>query len=982
MNKKLNIKEVKSMRLNISKSKKRIVLYTFLLIMIISGFTTAPQYNSFVSNLVNPNISTGITIITPADGEQYFDPMEGYYPAIYGFENDDDGTNPEGWVVFEDGGTAHVMSNLDGHKKIVYLEDTSSSSHVSIENDFTGQIDGTIEFWIRVSSTSEKCNTIELYDDNSEDGVLIKFDSGTIYYYTTSWHAILPYDANKWHHIKIEFNCSEPSNDWHIWIDDFHRGPYTFKGNPIAMDNFRINTQNGKTTDTWVDAIGYDWEHYDVGDNKEEGFLLSFTPNNFASMSYKLDGLSSISILGNITIPMPDYGVHTIEVFGGSSSGSSQFKISPIKIINPKAENVYANMETDTSGLYDYPGTYSFESDADGNNPNDWDVYEVAEVATVDVISNIYEDRHNKIVKLHDTTEDYAVKMYNDFSTRTYGTVELWIRSSDVSEFFEFSLKNGDILVAQNRICYSKIQTRDDGTWKDVVSVDADTWYYIRIDFRGSYGSEYKELEDQYTYKIKIYINGDIYGYGPYLFWNNYDVDRFFMRTGKEGLGYDCYVDAVGYSWDVEEDYNIGDNLNEGVLVSFTGEEELETMEYTLNDETFSILGDFVLPLDDYGKHTIQISGKDDQQTTLTSKERTFYIFPKEVLDWGVDAIDAEKVWGGSDKALKVLTGEDYYAGEGVNVLVIDSGVDINHPDLAANYKGGYDFLNNDTIPEDTLGHGTHCAGIIVGIESYFGVIGVAPRCNLYVARISDDSDTTDNTDEIIDAIQWAINTHNDADQNNDIHIISMSFACEETTTLNNNISQANQMGIITVAASGNYVGYNPDPPPPYDYVDRDVQYPGNNAYTISVGALRQEEQDFKRLVEYDFDDESGSCYDEDSLEKKLDLVAPGFRINSPCIVPIDGSIDDADGVENGYAKLKGTSMACPMVAGVIALILSARLKKELTWLSPAQIKECLTESATKVGGVTYVDGYHKEYGYGMVNAEAAVDYALTHFLE
>src|SRR4030042_1181701 len=70
----------------------------------------------------------------------------------------------------------------------------------------------------------------------------------------------------------------------------------------------------------------------------------------------------------------------------------------------------------------------------------------------------------------------------------------------------------------------------------------------------------------------------------------------------------------------------------------------------------------------------------------------------EDELPWGVDRIDAEIVWGGTEDALNVTTG---VAGAGVDIAVIDTGIDYNHVDLNDNYNVGYDFVNSDTDPVD-----------------------------------------------------------------------------------------------------------------------------------------------------------------------------------------------------------------------------------------------------------------------------------------
>jgi subtilisin len=81
-----------------------------------------------------------------------------------------------------------------------------------------------------------------------------------------------------------------------------------------------------------------------------------------------------------------------------------------------------------------------------------------------------------------------------------------------------------------------------------------------------------------------------------------------------------------------------------------------------------------------------------------------------EVLPWGIDRIDAELVWNGTQGGHDVGLGRN--AGDGIKIAIIDTGIDYTHPDLANNVKGGVSFVDYTTDYMDDHGHGTHCAGI------------------------------------------------------------------------------------------------------------------------------------------------------------------------------------------------------------------------------------------------------------------------------
>ena len=139
----------------------------------------------------------------------------------------------------------------------------------------------------------------------------------------------------------------------------------------------------------------------------------------------------------------------------------------------------------------------------------------------------------------------------------------------------------------------------------------------------------------------------------------------------------------------------------------------------------------FIVPL--IGSH--QIASIPDQREHLYTSE----LDPGDggsgdKLQWGVDEIDAEIVWGGYDGAVDVLP--DKQAGDYVKVCIIDTGIDRDHVDLDDNIKGG--DSNNPIVGnyDDILWHGSHCAGIIGAEDNNCGIIGVAPKASLYGYRM------------------------------------------------------------------------------------------------------------------------------------------------------------------------------------------------------------------------------------------------------
>ena len=274
-----------------------------------------------------------------------------------------------------------------------------------------------------------------------------------------------------------------------------------------------------------------------------------------------------------------------------------------------------------------------------------------------------------------------------------------------------------------------------------------------------------------------------------------------------------------------------------------------------------------------------------------------------EELPWGVDRIDAELV-------------HPYETGAGIKVAVIDTGIDLDHEDL--NVVANVTFVDETTSGDDDHGHGTHCAGIIAALDNEIGVIGVAPGALLYAVKVLD-VDGSGYLSDVTAGIDWAIE--------NGMQIISLSLGTNfDYQTLRDACDRASAAGILIVAAAGN------------DYrvrrgTERDtVDYPARYESVIAVGAI--DGSDTKAYFS--------------STGVTLELVAPGVSIHSTDL-------------NSSYTRMTGTSMACPHVVGVAALVLSAN--------PGADVRTVLQSTSTDLGE----SGWDRWYGYGLVNAAEAV---------
>src|SRR5205823_10178266 len=97
-----------------------------------------------------------------------------------------------------------------------------------------------------------------------------------------------------------------------------------------------------------------------------------------------------------------------------------------------------------------------------------------------------------------------------------------------------------------------------------------------------------------------------------------------------------------------------------------------------------------------------------------------------------------------------------YTRGAGVNVAVIDTGIDFTHPDLRRAYAGGYNALSPADAPRDDNFHGTHVAGTIAATDNGFGVLGVAPDVRLWAVKVLDQSGNGD-SEHVVAGVDWVL---------------------------------------------------------------------------------------------------------------------------------------------------------------------------------------------------------------------------------
>ncbi len=323
-------------------------------------------------------------------------------------------------------------------------------------------------------------------------------------------------------------------------------------------------------------------------------------------------------------------------------------------------------------------------------------------------------------------------------------------------------------------------------------------------------------------------------------------------------------------------------------------------------------------------------------------------VIPNDSLygsQWNFSLIDLPAAWD-------LTTGDP-----GVVVAVIDTGINAGHPDLQGKLVGGYDFVSStfnaddgdglDPDPDDAANsyHGTHVAGIIAAdTDNDLGVAGAGWNTRVMPVRaLGRDGGTFY---DILQAMLYAAGLDNDSNTvpSEPVGIINLSLGGPLSVGIPLEqfiINQVRDAGVIIIAAAGNQNNSFPF-------------YPASYSGVVSVSAVAQPiaNQD-PVLAEYS------------SFGPLVDVTAPG---------------GDESGIQstfggNNYEILRGTSMAAPHIAGVVALMQSARMAQGDLPLTPLEFDQLLEAGSltTDLGA----PGRDDQFGYGLINASVAVQAAL-----
>ncbi|KAI5951031.1 hypothetical protein KGF54_004105 [Candida jiufengensis] len=235
---------------------------------------------------------------------------------------------------------------------------------------------------------------------------------------------------------------------------------------------------------------------------------------------------------------------------------------------------------------------------------------------------------------------------------------------------------------------------------------------------------------------------------------------------------------------------------------------------------------------------------------------------------------------------------DNKFMGQGVNAYVIDSGVEVNHPEFGGRASLGHDFTNEGS--GDSNGHGTHVAGLI-GSATY----GVAKNVNIVEVKALN-SKGAGSLSTILSAIDFTVNHRIESGKKG---VANLSLGAYKNHVLNKAIEQATKNGLLFVVAAGN------------SNINACMTSPASSKFAITVGAI---------------DDYNDSVAGFSNWGECVDLFASGAYVKS-----VDAKNHDKSQV------LSGTSMASPIVTGLVANLLSEGV-------DPQMIKPTLLKMAAK----------------------------------
>jgi thermitase len=296
---------------------------------------------------------------------------------------------------------------------------------------------------------------------------------------------------------------------------------------------------------------------------------------------------------------------------------------------------------------------------------------------------------------------------------------------------------------------------------------------------------------------------------------------------------------------------------------------------------------------------------------------------------WAHSNINSENAWN-------LQTGSNT-----IEIAIIDTGIDENHPDLNSKIIAGYDFIGNDANPHDLNGHGTHVAGIAAAVtNNNNGIAGVSWNAKIMPIRVLNNEGSGD-TAGVVSGINWACQ--------HGAHILNMSLGgYNYSQSMQNAINACRNAGKVIIAAMGNDNTSTP-------------AYPAANTNVLAVSATNSSNN---RAYYSNYGSHCGVAAPGGAMYYYGD--SGGILSTMPTY---DVYLTTYYSYTRNYSYLQGTSQAAPHVAGLAALIWSMNIE-----LTANEVQSIIKTTADDLGA----SGRDNYYGYGIINAYQALQKAKS----
>lgn len=288
----------------------------------------------------------------------------------------------------------------------------------------------------------------------------------------------------------------------------------------------------------------------------------------------------------------------------------------------------------------------------------------------------------------------------------------------------------------------------------------------------------------------------------------------------------------------------------------------------------------------------------------------TAHAEPVRSDEWQLPLLHADEAW-------------KYSTGSGVEVAVLDSGVDATHPDLKGQVEPGIDLVDGSTDGrKDFVGHGTSVADLIAGRRGGDGVVGLAYKAKILPVRVLDANNRYGDASIVASGVRWAVD--------HGARVINMSLGgAAESDSLAAALRYAFEHDVVVVACAGNVA----------DNAGKGVWYPARESGVVAVSGL-----------------------DPDGTFWTGSVSGPQVAVSAPA----DGLVGARPG---GYWHVQGTSFAAPLVAATAALI-----RSRWPTMSAPNVVNRLIATATDRGP----HGRDDRYGYGLLDPETALSATVS----